>query len=111
MVPSVLKGGGQTGRATGMTSDGGWEGVRANREGRGVAAAPTQGRGRDGNENHACFLKLKCQRRIAYGGREWTPNSCTFSVNTEHSAVDGKAVCVWQLRERRDGGGLQRSCP
>lgn len=44
-------------------------------------------------------------------GEEWTPNSCTFSANTEHSAVDGKAVCVWQLRERRDGGGLQRSCP
>ena len=80
MVPSVLKGGGQAGRATGKTSDGGWEGMRANREGRGVAAAPTQGRGRDGNENHDCFLKLKCQRRIAYGGREWTPNSCTFSV-------------------------------
>lgn len=66
MVPSVLKGGGQTGRATGMTSDGA-EGVK-DREGRGVAAAPTQGRGRDGNENHACFLKLKCQRRIAMEG-------------------------------------------
>ena len=94
-----------------MTSDGGWEGVRANRERRGVAAAPTQGRGRDGNQNHDCFLKLMCQKWSAYGGREWKPNSCTLSVNTEISAVDGKAVCVWQPRERRDRGGLQRSCP
>ena len=94
-----------------MTSDGGWEGMRANRERRGMAAAPSQGHGRDGNQNHDCFLKLMCQKWSAYGGREWKPNSCTFSVNTEISAVDGKAVCVWQPRERRDRGGLQRSCP
>ena len=75
-----------------MTSDGGWEGMRAYRERRGIAAAPSQGCGRDGNQNHDCFLKLMCQKWSAYGGREWKPNSCTFSVNIEISAVDGKAV-------------------